>query len=302
MRLGVVLLAGIALLGAAHGAVAGPRVVADIAPVAALVADVMGGDEDVTTLVRPGASPHGYALRPSEAAALQEAELVIYVGEALTPWLPSALGSLAQDARKLALLSHPGTLKLDTRENALFAAETDDHDHDHGDTDPHAWLDPENARRWIALIAGYLSAIDPDGAETYAANAEAAVAEISRAEAEAAARLEPVRDQPFIVFHDAYQYFETRFGLASAGAVALSDAAAPGPARLKTLQAHITGRGVRCGFAEPQFNAGLLQTVLSGTGARIAYLDPVGADLPPGAGFYPALLRDLSTRIAECLG
>lgn len=283
-----------------------PAVAADIAPVHALVARVMLGVAEPALIVRPGASPHEYAMRPSEAAALGGADLVFMVGPDLTPWLPGTAARMAPSARLVALLEAEGTGRLDYRENAVF----DDHDHghdhggsdDHDGVDPHAWLDPGNARLWLDLIAGVLTESDPANEPVYRRNAEQGAAEIDRAAAAVDAALAPWRDRPFIVFHDAYQYFENRFGLTSAGAIAASDAASPGPARIAEIRRAAAGRGVVCVFAEPQFNPGLVEAVAEGLSARIAILDPLGSALSPGSALYVQLLEDLGARIADCLG
>ena len=351
-----------------------PRVAADIAPVHSLAAQVMRGVDAPALLMPAGASPHGYALRPSEARALSEADLVIWVGEALSPQLERSVASLAEGARVLELLEAEETRVLPFREGVLFgpAPAAADHDHDHGDhdhahddhghddhghddhahddhahedhadeghghddhahddhahddhahddhehadhahghgghdhahdgADPHAWLDPENAKAWLGLIADALAEADPANAETYAANAEAGRAAIDAAVADVETMLAPVQDRRFVVFHDAYQYFEDRFGLNAAGAIALADAADPGPARLAALREAVAEADISCVFAEPQFDPGLVEAVASETGLDAAVIDPLGVSLDPGPGFYPDLLRAMAASMAECL-
>ena len=272
-----------------------PRTVADIAPVHSLAARVMEGVGEPALLIPPGASPHEHALRPSEAAALQSAELVLRVGDALTPGLGARIATLS-GARVLILADAPGTDALPLRED-----HDDDHEHGHeGAVDPHLWLDPANAAAWTDAIAAALAEADPENAERYAANAAAARGELAALAEEVAATLAPVRGRPVIVFHDAYRYFERAFGLDVAGAVALSDAAPPGPVRLAAIRDAARGSGAECLFAEPQFDPGLAAVVAEGTGLTIATLDPLGAALEPGPGLYPALLRGLAEAAATC--
>ena len=306
-----------------------PRVVADIAPVHSLVARVMEGVGTPDLIVQPGASPHEYSLRPSEAEALQDADLVFWVGPDLTPWLSDAIGSLASGASATELLEADGTIELETREGALFEAhvhgdeehedhadgnhedhaenEHDDHaghdhaDHDHGAHDPHAWLSPQNARTWLNVIAGQLSAADPENAGTYFANAAAGQADLDAVDADVAAMLEPVRGGRFIVFHDAYQYFESAFDFPASGAISVSDASDPSPARIAEIRDRIASENIACVMAEPQFNPGLVATVLDGTTADTAVLDPLGSDLEPGPALYPQLIRNLASTLAGCL-
>lgn len=306
-----------------------PNVAVDIAPIHSLVARVMDGVGTPDLIVQPGASPHEYSLRPSEAAALQDADLVFWIGPDLTPWLNGAIDTIATGATVTELMEADGTIELELREGALFEAhaheDEDDHgdheehgdehgeeaheehadehgDHDdHGTHDPHAWLSPANAATWLNVIAGQLSAVDPDNAGAYFANAASARAEMDALVDEVNATLDPVRGGSFIVFHDAYQYFEVAFDFPASGAISLSDASDPSPARIAEIQARIAEEGVACVLAEPQFNTGLVETVLDGTQANTGIMDPLGSDLEPGPALYPQLIRNLAGTLAECL-
>ncbi len=292
-----------------------PQVAVDIAPVHSLVARVMDGVGTPDLIVQPGASPHEYSLRPSEAKALQDADLVFWTSSSLTPWLSDTIETLATDASVTELLEADGTIELELRESALFEGhshgEHDEHgdetheDHDNhgheGAHDPHAWLSPKNAMTWLNVIAGQLSAVDPGNAGAYFANAAAGRSEIEVLIGEVNATLEPVRGEPFIVFHDAYQYFEMDFDFLASGAISLSDASDPSPARIAEIQARIAEEGIRCVLAEPQFNPGLVETVLDGTEAQTGILDPLGSDLELGSALYAQLIRDLSIALAGCL-
>ncbi|WP_113912572.1 zinc ABC transporter substrate-binding protein [Roseovarius dicentrarchi] len=311
----ITLAAGLTLAVAAGPAGADvPNVATDVAPVQSLVARVMGDLGAASVIVRPGASPHGYALRPSEAGSLQAADAVFWIGPSLTPWLEGAITALAPDATVVPLLEAGGTHLLDFRTEAAFGAaahgshdhgdhsDHDDHgDHHHQGTDPHAWLDPQNAQVWLDVIAQKLSDLDPENAQTYAANAQAGRAEFAALEAQIAHALAPVQDTPFVVFHDAFQYFEHRFQLAAAGAIAHSDASDPGPARVAEVRRIVQDSGARCVLSEPAFNPALVQTVIDGTSVRTASVDPMGSDIAPGAAFYPALLRSISAALTDCL-
>jgi zinc transport system substrate-binding protein len=314
-----------------------PRVVADIPPVHALTARAMAGIGAPELIVPPGASPHGLALRPSQARALADAALVVWAGPALTPWLEGSLDALAPEAARLTLLEIPGLPLLGTRTGAAFEAHEHahdggghyddegheahqdqghhhDHDHDehhdetHGEEaehahalDPHAWLDPQIAAIWLAAIAERLADLDPEHAAAYAANAEAGAAELGALEARIDARLAPVRGAPFIVFHDAYAYFERRFDMPAAGAVSLGDGRAPGAARVADIRGRIEAADAVCVFSEPQFEPKLVTTLVEGTGARRGVLDPLGAELEPGAELYPALIEAMAASLADCL-
>ena len=298
-----------------------PQVAVDIAPVHSLVARVMDGVGTPDLIIQSGASPHEYSLRPSEAAALQNADLVFWIGPDLTPWLTDTIETLAPDAAVTALMEADGTIELEFREGALFEAHAheddddhvdeahDDHDdeetghegHGQGAHDPHAWLSPQNAMTWLNVIAGQLSAADPDNAGAYFTNAAAGRTEMEALIGEVTATLDPVRDGQFLVFHDAYQYFEMDFDFPASGAISIGDASDPSPARIAEIQDRIAEQGIDCVLAEPQFNPGLVATVLDGTEAGTGMLDPLGSDLEPGPALYSQLIRNLSTALAGCM-
>ena len=305
----VVLSAGIAVADV-------PKVAVDIAPVHSLVSKVMNGLGSPSLIIPPEASPHEYQLRPSEAKALQDAKLVFWVGEDLTPWLEKALSTLAKEASVTTLLEVEGVELLDFREGALFEehdhddhdddghkkhAKKDDHDdHAHGKHDPHAWLSPGIAKVWLNVIAAKLSEADPKNAGTYFTNANSSREELDALSEEVSKILDPVREEKFVVFHDAYQYFEKHFNISASGAISLSDASDPSPARLKEIQERITNESIHCVLAEPQFNDGIVKAIVAGTDANTAVIDPLGFGLEVGPSFYNNLIRNLGAKLSNC--
>jgi zinc transport system substrate-binding protein len=303
-----------------------PAVVTDIPPVHSLVAMVMGDLGQPVLLLDQGGDAHDFQLRPRQAGAIADADLVVWIGPEMSPWLDHVLESGATQGAVLGLLAAEGTFRQDydaegghdhgghdhAAEKAHDHGTKDVHDHtaagghdheghDHAGTDPHAWLDPHNAEAWVGLIAAELGRIDPANATTYAANAAAAAAQIDALEAEVEATLAPVKDRAFVVFHEAYGYFAGHFGLTIAGAVAEGDAASPGAARLRELQAAAEGRAL-CVFPEANHDPALSAQLAEATGTRLGgALDPEGAGLEPGAGLYPALLTGLAQTLADCL-
>ena len=297
------LLLALALL-AAPAAAAPPRVVADTAPVHALAAQVLGDLGTPALLIDQGGDPHSFQLRPSQARALAEADLLFWVGPELTPWLARALQGTGIAGEAVALLQAEGT-----RQRYYDEAGEDGHGHEepHGDEhgagalDPHAWLDPANASAWLAVIAARLAAADPENALTYAANAEAARAELARLDAELAARLAPAAGRPLYVYHDAYGYFAEAYGLTIAGTLAAGDAADPGAARMRALRAELAAAEGACVFAEAGHDPALVANLVEGTGLRVGTLDPSGVTLEPGPELFPALMTGLAEAIAGCL-
>jgi zinc transport system substrate-binding protein len=286
-----------------------PRVVTDIPPVHSIVAMVMGDLGTPELLLGKGADEHDFQLKPSHMTSLADAGLVIWVGPELTPWLDSALDARSVEGAVLTLFDDVGTYKINYFAGGIASgeehedhAEEDGHEEGAGTIDPHVWLDPSTAQWWITLIAAELSRLDPDNAATYAANAEAASARIAVAEAEAKALLEPVKDLPFVTYHDAYGYFINYFGLTPAGTIALGDAASPGAARVSEIVNSDETTAIFCVFPEAQHDPAMVEMLAEEVGVKIgAALDPVGSSLEPGPDAYGTLITGLAKSIAECL-
>lgn len=304
-----------------------PSVMTDLPAVHALAASVMGELGQPGILLDQGGDPHHFQLRPSQARALAEADLVFWIGPRMTPWLERAIAGVGLAGESVELIDAPGTIRHDfgaadlhdhdhghghDQEHAEARGEADhagaghddhdDHDHAHSGLDPHAWLDPENARVWTRLIAARLADLDPEHAATYAANADATLAAIDAAEAEVRAILAPVGDAPIMVFHDAYGYFADHFGVNVTGSIALGDAASPGAGRLDGLRATLRQGDVACIFPEAQHDPAYVAAIVEGTSTRVgAPLDPSGSTLDYGPGLYPALLTGLARTIADCV-
>ncbi len=276
-----------------------PRVVTDIAPVHSLVARVMDGVGVPDVILPAGASPHDHAMRPSEARLLSDADIVIWVGPELTQWLKAPIDTLAPNAVRLGLSDLEGVVALPIREGGAFGehdsedeAAHDDHGAE-GAVDPHLWLDPQNGLVWIEAIAGALSALDPDNAAAYAANAQSAAEEIS-AEADRIAALMGAAPQAYLAFHDAFQYAETWLGITGVGAIQSGHAVELGPAQLAELREQVLLQGVTCVLAEPQFNSGLVEAVMGEGAGRIVTIDPLGGEFEVGPSLYLAVLDQFS--------
>jgi len=293
----------------------GPKVVTSIKPVHSLVAGVMVGAGSPALLVPGGGSPHAYTLRPSQARRLQEADLVFWIGDGMETFLAKPLGALARGARVVALYRAPGGTLLATRrggvwddhgaarDEAASAQREPNHDDNnaHGSVDMHVWLDPANAQAMAGAIAEALAETDPANAARYRANGEDLRQRLGALDRELRRTLAPVAARPYVVFHDAYQYFEARYGLSAAGAITVSPGRPPGARRLAEIRARIVATGARCVFAEPQFPPPLVRTVIEDTAAKAAILDPLGAELTAGPETYFTLMRALARALADCL-
>ena len=328
-------------------------VVASIKPVHSLVAGVMRGVGEPALLVKGAGSEHSYSLRPSEARALEQAEVVLWVGETMETFLVKPLRALAGNAKVIELWEVPGLTLLATREGGMWEwhehgdehahadadhgegehaeehegegehagmhqgehvgqyegkrehAETDHEEageHAHGETDMHIWLDPANAKVLVAAIARALGEADPDNASTYLANAGRLHERLYELDRSLEDRLATVAERPYVVFHDAYQYFEQRYGVSAVGAITINPTVRPSAQRLAEIQGRLQELGAACVFAEPQFEPALVDIVIEGTNARKGVLDPLGAALDAGPDQYFRLMSDLADSLANCLG
>ncbi len=316
-RFGLVVALGLSAW-TAGAAIAAPRVVASIPPVHSLVAGVMQGIGEPALLLPGSASAHTYQLKPSDARLLDRADLVFWVGPDLEGFLRKPLRSLA-GGRAMALAEAGGVGLLRNRASGAWERhEEDGHEahgahasadvaehagdaHSHGTYDMHLWLDPENAKAIVRTAVEVLSATDAANAARYAANGRQMVARLDALDAELRDTVAPIREVPFVVFHDAYQYFEHRYGLNAVGSVTLGPERVPGARQLYAVRSKIVESGARCVFSEPQFDAGLIGTVVEGTRARPAELDPLGAGISPGPDAYFILLRRLAAALRDCL-
>jgi zinc transport system substrate-binding protein len=292
----VVSVLGAALCVSAAHAV---EVVVTIKPLHGLVSRVMAGAGAPHLLVQGGLSPHIYALRPSDAAKLNAANLFIRMSDAMEPFTARIVKALPSRVHVVTLADAPGLRLLPRRTGATFA--DDGHGHDHGTVDGHAWLDPVNAKLMVDHIAEALAAAAPAEADTFRANAVALKADLDALDAELARELAQLAGKPFVVLHDALQYFEQRYGLKAVGAIVVSPEVSPGARRLSALRRRIADLKAACVLAEPQLDPRLAEAVVEGTGARIGAIDPEGLKIAPGPDHYFVLLRALARDLRACL-
>ena len=303
------------------------NVVASVKPVHSLVAAVMEGIGAPVLIVKGAASPHTYALKPSQAEQIEKADLVFWMGHSLETFLEKPLESLASKAMVVELMDSHGLKKLEMREGGGFDEhDHDDHDegghkehedhseeehdnhaeeshddHGHGKFDVHVWLDPENAKVMANEIMEALKKVDPGNAKKYETNTKKVVEKLNRLVAEVSAKLATAKGKGFVVFHDAYQYFEKRFGLKAVGSITVSPEVVPGVKRIKELKTKIKELNALCVFSEPQFKPKLVSTVVEGTKAKTGVLDPLGAAIQNGPKLYFILIRDMANSLNKCL-
>ena len=311
------------------------NVVTSIKPLHSLTSYIMEGVGEPDLIIDGVASPHNFQIKPSHAKMLQKADLVIWVGEDLESFLPSALKSIPKNAVVFELLDQSGLKKLKFREKNIFeghddhdehghdehakkeddhddhghdekAKKEDDHDdhghdehgHAHGEYDPHIWLDPSNAKVIVKKITNQLSKIDKDNSSVYKANSKKLLKDLDGLIKEV--KNEINKDASFVVFHDAYQYFEKRFGINVIGALTVNPDVMPGAEQLSEIREVIEHEKAKCIFSEPQFNPNIINSIASDTGVKTGVLDPLGANIDKGKAMYFQLIKDMSSSLKDC--
>ena len=314
------------------------KVVASIKPIHSLISYVMDGVGTPGLLVDGSSSPHTFQLKPSHATMLQEADIVFWIGEDLESFLETPLESIAKDAKQVTLMESEDIEMLKFREKNVFddhddhRDEHDDHDehgdehdeheeheehgdehdehedehdehahhdgHNHGEFDIHFWLDPEIAKTIVQIAAKEISEIDPANASKYEANAAKALNKLDQLINDTRGKIN--KDATYVVFHDAFQYFEQRFGIEVIGALTVNPEILPGAKQLAEIREVIEHEAVNCLFSEPQFNPTIAETIASDTGVKAAVLDPLGAELEPGKDLYFDLISDMASSFESC--
>ena len=291
------------------------KVVASIKPIHSLASYLMEGVGTPNLIVDGYASPHGFAMKPSHAKMLQEADLIFWVGEGLENFLEKPLKSIAKKAEKIELLEIKGLQKLKFREKNIFDEHDDhghkedkhdDHGHDedgheghaHGEYDPHIWLDPENAKVILNEMVEHLIENDAKNASTYKKNLKNAEKDLDKLVKKVKSDLN--KDFKSIVFHDAYQYFEERFNVNVMGAFTVNTDVMPGAEQLAEIREIIEHDKVSCIFSEPQFNPDIINAVAKDMNIKTGVLDPLGATLEPGKDLYFDLIKNMSKSFKGC--
>ena len=313
----------ISLLSFMSYANAETKVIASIKPLHSLVSYVMDGVGTPDILVDGSSSPHTFQLKPSHATMLQEADIVFWIGEDLESFLETPLESIAANSRHITLMESDEIELLKFREKHIFGGhddhddhgdEHDEHDehadehgdehddhhdgHAHGEHDIHFWLDPEIAKTIVKIVTRELSELDPTNASTYKSNSAKALNEINQLISDAKSKIN--KDAKYVVFHDAYQYFEKRFGVEVIGALTVNPEVLPGAKQLAEIREVIEHENVNCLFSEPQFNPSIAETIAKDTGVKAAVLDPLGAELEPGKDLYFDLIGDIASSFESC--
>ena len=283
-----------------------PSVAVSLPPLHSLVAAVMGDTATPHLMLRGGRSPHNAALRPSDLKRLRNADLVVWVGPTLETFLAKPLAATTAKTTVITLLDLKSIKRLARRSGRSWDKHAHDHEAPRGLSDavidPHVWLSPTNAIAIAESVAGALKSRDPANAEIYEKNTQNLIVRINALDYRLGKSLTPVRRAPYLVFHDAYQYFERHFALRALGAMSINPERRAGARRVAEIREQLEQSGVRCVFREPQFPPGILNTITRGTRARIGILDPLGAAIPPGPDHWFSVMSNLGAALVRCLG
>ena len=313
------------------------KVVTTIKPLHSLISNVMDGVGEPSLIIEGSTSPHSFVLKPSHAKMIEQADIIFWIGEDIETFMEKPLESIAKNAKKISFMELASIEKLKFREENIF--DHDDHDdhghgekkdhddhghgedkdhddhghgekkdhddhghghegHHHGEFDAHIWLDPANAKEMLHEIAHELADLDPNNASKYESNADQAILSIDKMIKEIDGNIN--KDAKFIVFHDAYQYFEKRFGVMTAGALTLNTDVLPGAKQISEIQEVIAERDIKCIFSEPQFNPKIIETIAQDTGIKTGVLDPLGSIFDANKIQYFKLINDLGNKLKDC--
>ena len=302
------------------------KVVTSIKPIHSLASYIMDGVGSPDVIVDGYSSPHGFQLKPSHAKMLENADIIFWIGEGLENFLEKPLDTISKKAKKIEFLEVKGIKKLKFRDKNIF----DEHDHDehkheedehkheedehkheeeghdehgheghaHGEYDPHIWLDPINAKIILTEMVEHLIENDEKNSSIYKSNLGKALKDIDKLIKDVKAELN--KDISFIVFHDAYQYFENRFNVTVLGAFTVNTDVMPGAEQLSEIREIIEHDKVSCIFSEPQFNPDIINAVAKDMDIKTGVLDPLGATLDPGKGLYFKLIKNMSKSFKGC--
>jgi len=285
------------------------NVVTTIKPLHSLISNVMKGVGEPSLIIEGTSNPHNFVLKPSHAKLLQDADIIFWVGEDLEAFIEKPLKSLAKDTKKISFMELGSISKLTFREENIFDHddhddhdEHDDHDdheeHNHGEFDAHLWLDPVNAKKMVIEISHELSELDPTNKNRYKANADKTIEDLDELIEEVNQLLS--KDISYVVFHDAYQYFEKRFEVTSAGALTLNPDVLPGAKQIVDIQSLIKEKNIKCIFSEPQYNPKIIETLASDTNISTGTMDPLGVNLDRGVTMYSKLIMNIADSIKNC--
>ena len=281
-------------------------IVASVKPLHSLVSAVVGDTDKVSLLISGNVSPHNFALKPSHAKMLNNTAVFFHIdAEQFESAIRKTIFGLPSDVRVFKVAKFKNLNLLPLREGVNWEEDGHDHhghDHGHGSEDVHFWLDPNNGIEIVKGITRELSKMYPENINTYKKNAKEVIKKIKLTDSVIKTKLESIKEKKFIVFHDAYQYFEKAYGLNAIGSILVDPEQPPSPNRLIKIRSKIKTLNAHCVFKEPQFRAKIINTVIEDTNVKVGTLDPLGSNLEAGPNMYVNLLENISNNLVDCLG
>jgi zinc transport system substrate-binding protein len=295
----IAFIASFLLMGSAQAEV---KVLTSIKPLQLIAAAVQDGVAIPEVLLPPGASPHNYALRPSDVRKVQSVDLLYWIGPDMEGFLPRVLNG--RTLPSVSVQELPGMkLRHFAEDNHSHAEEADEHDHDHrpGSLDAHLWLSPINARVIATKMTADLSAADPANAARYQSNLKAFDERLDALDVRLKQRLAGIEGKPYFVFHEAFDYFEDAYGLKHAGVFSVAAEVQPGAQHVAAMRTRLQEVGKTCVFSEPPLRPRLAETLVAGLPVKLAELDALGGYTPATAQGYEQVLEKLGNDLAGCL-
>jgi len=280
---------------------AAPNVVVSIKPLHSLTAGVMKGVGEPELILDGVTSPHDFNLKPSQAKSIQDSDLIIWIGEGLEGFMVKSLENLEGKSDTLEIMEVEGISLLDYRDHDDHGEDKKHADHNGHDEHAEDKEDINNAKTITLKIAKTLSKSDPENTETYSENAKSMIEKLAALDVKLQKTIEDNRSQKYVVFHDAYQYFEKHFGLSQAISITLNPEVQPSAARIKELQHEVEENNITCLFSEPQFSPKVLKVVAENTTASILTLDPLGSKIEKGEDQYFKMMTSLTASFDTCV-
>ncbi len=295
-----------------------PNVVVSVAPIHSLMAGVMHGIGKPVLVFNSGVSPHTNSISPSAIKSLVHADLVVWVGPGYETAMNKTIAQLEENILIKALIAEENLTVHNIRQGGQWER------HDHGSveeipeadldqaisdvdleqhlySDPHLWLSTSNGLMMIDFFQQWLSELDPVNKSKYSKNAIDMKNRVKDFQSIATGQLESVHSQPYLVYHDAYQYFEKEFDMNAVGSVSTNPQQPPGAKRIHELRQLIVDQKIKCIFREPQFESRIIEVLSEGNDIKTGKLDPLGIDIAPGDGLWFKLMTQLSNTIKDCL-
>jgi len=294
-------------------------VISTIQPINSLVSAVIGNTGKSITIIPSEQSPHDFKLKPSDVKVLQNGNIIFYVSNHLESSITKVFKNLPKNIKLINLMEESGVNHLAIRDNDAWerhdhhghddhddhdkhGKKHDDHDDHEKEDDVHVWLSPDNAIKIVQKVNKVLSLYFPENSKIYNDNTTKFIDKIRNLKMELVKELSPIKNKPYIVFHDAYQYFEKTFELNAVGSVALEGDIASSPKQISLIKDKIVKSKALCVFQEPQFDSKLVKIVVEGTDAKIGTLDPLGVNISENKDFYLQLITNMAKSLKECLG